>query len=1427
MNSNRLVWLLICLVLPLWTITGLLQAAQPAVSDSIAKLEPALQTAVFNQPPTHHTRFILHIDQPVEWQDNLPLETTARRVALVDRLQETAVTTQSDLLPLLDTLQEAGAVQQYQPLWIINAISVQGSVAALETLTTHPAVSHVTLDEPTATLADWSEINVETMRMVNASLLTATLKNWGLAQIGAPGVWHGLGIDGSGVTIGIMDSGVDYQHPDLLPNYRGNLGGGSFNHAGNWFDAALPTASPVPTDTYGHGTHVAGTAVGQNGIGVAPGAQWIAVNIADGAGIIYESVVHAAFQWLLAPNGDPLLAPDIINGSWGGDGTNDTFAADIDVLREAGILPVFAAGNEGPFQQTINAPGSFETTIAVGASDQLDHLAWFSSRGPSPLTPSIQPQIVAPGTAVLSAQPNGQYATASGTSMATPHTAGTLALMLSANPGLSYAAALQTITQTAVPISSTVPNFYSGWGRLDGLAAVAAVRPHGTLQGVVTGSGVPLPQTAVSITAQSGGQFARFTDATGWYQTPLQSGSYTLTVAAYGYETAVIPNVLVNNGQTHTASIPLTPLPGGRITGWVRHNITGQPIPHVTVSADGTPRTAVTDENGRYELFLPAGVHKLRFSRTGYTVERRTTVLNVGDQLTISQNLATADRLLLVDAGQWNYVSQAAVFQATLNDLNRAYDTVTIFDPIANLPTAELLQQYDTVLWSDPFYSPGFLGLNDVITSYLKVGGNLLITGQNVGVFDGTGFARSWWYDSLQAIFVDKTVDFQPVAGVADTTYAGAVFTLNGGSSANNQFETDVVRPFPNSLTQPIFEYADGRAAGLYAGLCQPHRLIYLGFGLEGVTHAISRADLMQASFDLFAEPRNWVGVDWAEPDVDDFALPGETLTYTLTLRNLSETYTDTFKLNLSGGSWPATVMTPTVTLGPCETAVSIVTLRVPESAPLDKVNTLRLTAVSTLNSAETSRLTLRHKTPGQLLLVDDDRWYDQQPLYAGLVDTLGLSYDIWETGWSGRGRGSPPLELLQAYPYVVWYTAYDWFAPITPDERESLQAYLAGGGRLWLSSQDFLYYNWQSELAQSYLGVLGYREDVSPTIAYGGGQSANSRLWAGPLPLAYGPYQNFSDGLIPAREAAVLLWHDGGMPAAIGHQQNGGRSVFMGFPFETLPTAVQTTTFQQMMGWLTDVGDSTIEVDARQGGAGQTRTFTATVRLADDAPTQPLTLTHPLDADITLLPSSLSGAAYNPASRTILWQGMLAGGQAHQIVYRATTAGGLVGGTAVDATIHLSGPEQLVPFMAQTTTWIDAPNLTQSAVVAVLEQPWATERLTMTMQMVNSGLGAADEITAVLHLPPTLHLLTPTLSSSSGTLSPTFRTLIWRGSLLPAEQATATLAFTRTVLPVSQTLTTFAVFEDGQTATWIRPLELLLSAYDTFFPIFPVAETE
>ena len=146
-----------------------------------------------------------------------------------------------------------------------------------------------------------------------------------------------LGLDGTGIVVANLDSGVDWQHPALLMKYRGYRGHAPAVHYGNWH---VSTGEPYlyPGDGDGHGTHTMGTMVGDDGVGnrvgVAPGARWIAVKLFDNGGVTYESWIHDAFQWVMAPEGDASLAPDVINNSWGNDVGSDTrFGNDIKALQ--------------------------------------------------------------------------------------------------------------------------------------------------------------------------------------------------------------------------------------------------------------------------------------------------------------------------------------------------------------------------------------------------------------------------------------------------------------------------------------------------------------------------------------------------------------------------------------------------------------------------------------------------------------------------------------------------------------------------------------------------------------------------------------------------------------------------------------------------------------------------------------------------------------------------------------------------------------------------------------------------------------------------------------------------------------------------------------------------------------------------------------
>jgi bacillopeptidase F len=307
---------------------------------------------------------------------------------------------------------------------------------------------------------------------------------WNIIQINADDVWTQHGITGTGVLVASIDSGVQYNHPALVNQYAGNTGSG-FDHSFHWYDATTAGAAGTPYDDNGHGTHTMGTIAGGDGpgpfaddIGVAPGANWISVKAFSAAGTGLTGDIHAAFEWILAPcpagvqpgnpGCDPAKAPAVVNNSWGNDnGAYTEFLADVQALRAAGIWPEFSAGNNGSGAGTIGSPGSFAESFATGATDSNDLIASFSSRGPSPLTNEIKPDVVAPGVGVRSSVPGGGYNSFNGTSMASPHSTGLAALMLSAAPNLDLDAIENIMRDTAVDLGPPGPDMDYGYGRID------------------------------------------------------------------------------------------------------------------------------------------------------------------------------------------------------------------------------------------------------------------------------------------------------------------------------------------------------------------------------------------------------------------------------------------------------------------------------------------------------------------------------------------------------------------------------------------------------------------------------------------------------------------------------------------------------------------------------------------------------------------------------------------------------------------------------------------------------------------------------------------------------------------------------------------------------------------------------------------------
>ncbi len=407
-------------------------------------------------------------------------DVTERRRFVYKTLVDQANQTQAGIRQLLD---QRGV--GYTPFYLVNAIEVKGDILIQQEIAQRPEVDRVIFSQNLRPLP-------EPLPFEQGSDSAPSDVSWGVAAINADRVWNELGVRGKGIVIGQSDTGVDWKHPALRDAYRGRDG----QHDYNWFDPW--TGSKEPWDGAGHGTHTMGTVLGANGIGVAPDAQWFGcANLVRNIGNPPD-YLHC-MQFMLAPfplggnplrDGDPARAADISTNSWGcppieGCDQGSLLAA-VRALRSAGIFFAAAAGNDGSACDSLaTPPGNYASAISVGAIDSGGDLANFSSRGPVTNSPDgrTAPTILAPGVAVLSAWPGGGYNTISGTSMATPHVAGVVALIWSANPRLrgDIDTTEKIIIETAQPYNGTrtgcggdgsLPDPESGYGIIDAYAAV-------------------------------------------------------------------------------------------------------------------------------------------------------------------------------------------------------------------------------------------------------------------------------------------------------------------------------------------------------------------------------------------------------------------------------------------------------------------------------------------------------------------------------------------------------------------------------------------------------------------------------------------------------------------------------------------------------------------------------------------------------------------------------------------------------------------------------------------------------------------------------------------------------------------------------------------------------------------------------------------
>jgi subtilisin family serine protease len=375
----------------------------------------------------------------------------------------------SNLALIMQTLRHAqavnpDAVQDLELLWVVNGVTAYTTARLAKLLATRPDVQDVLVDS-----------DVTLVRPTLRRPAPPRGSNWGIAKIGASQAWQDFGAQGQGSLVGLIDTGVDAAHGDLA---------GRVVKFRNFTKITAPVEPAF--DDEGHGTHCAGVVAGGSAsggpIGVAPRARLLVAKGLNKSGAGGVVGLIRAMQWMADPDGSSATRdqPIAVSCSWGANLNipliSRIFWLSVSSMRDAGVLPVIASGNEG--QGKLSVPGSYPHSHAVGSTNSSDAVSDFTSRGTITWSGRsyTKPNVSAPGDFIYSSVPGNKYEHMSGTSMATPHVAGLAALIRSANPRLTAAQIEQIINRSAKDLGTAGNDATFGWGRVDARAAVSLAR---------------------------------------------------------------------------------------------------------------------------------------------------------------------------------------------------------------------------------------------------------------------------------------------------------------------------------------------------------------------------------------------------------------------------------------------------------------------------------------------------------------------------------------------------------------------------------------------------------------------------------------------------------------------------------------------------------------------------------------------------------------------------------------------------------------------------------------------------------------------------------------------------------------------------------------------------------------------------------------
>lgn len=737
---------------------------------------------------------------------------------------EAIVWTSSPIDSKLEALRRDGNVYDFNAFPYVQSYFVEATCEGIEAISVMPEATRI------------QENYIITTPAVKIAKIDEKV-NWGLEDLKIKNLWD-KGIKGNGITVGLLDSGVDGDHPDLAGKITK-------------FQAFDSSGRPVegqnkPYDNVGHGTHcagiIAGGKPGKTGTGVAPEAKLIVgAVLPNGSGSLAQ--VIGGMQWMINPDGDPNTddAPPILSMSLGGSLPDEDMVAACDALERNGIMLVASIGNSGDGMS--GSPGNVPSAFSVGNYNK-DRLINYSSSGDiidweiEPYHVSVtKPDVSAPGTSIYSTFPKSKYAVLSGTSMSCPHVAGVAALLKSYDNSISMVDLKTALSATAQDLGEKGWDTRFGAGAIDPNAALDYLSKTGTVKLSLSGT------KDKPVTLRIDNKMFRLEKGMTLH---LPAGQRNISIELFGYK-RYNSAITVKAGQTQTINFKLEELPKTNYQTNILDD-KGNPVP-AKFSILGT-NISMQDINGNINIDVPADEYEIEYWGVGCVPKRMKVDFSKSNPGSVQLERT---KLLLVTT---QYTTPQLYLPRRFDKyVTKAFDEAKIkycpVNPYNYDLNPELLANFERVYW---FAGETNLSKTDAETlkEYLNNGGKLLISGPNLLYFENYRREHIFFRETFDVQIRQPPVPLTTMVGIKDDDIGdGLILSVSGGDGASNQLVTDGFvtnkaqsTPFMHFLGPRGILPADiGNTALKFAN--GKYCAILLTFGFEGVNNSKDRMTLL------------------------------------------------------------------------------------------------------------------------------------------------------------------------------------------------------------------------------------------------------------------------------------------------------------------------------------------------------------------------------------------------------------------------------------------------------------------------------------------------------------------------------------------------------------------------------------------------------